>query len=188
MSTHPPMKPYILTATGKQFWFDDPKPEQICIEDIAFALANICRYTGHCRYFYSIAQHSYMASFIVPERFALEALLHDAAEAYICDINAPLKQLLPDYKVIEERVERVIAEKFGISYPLSPTVKAADMRMLHTEKRDLMPHDPEPWPSVQGHAPLSAPITPFGPEYAREAFMARYITLTSKQEKANATS
>jgi hypothetical protein len=184
--SHPAMAPYILTATGKQFWFDDPKPEQICIEDIAWALSNLCRYTGHCRYFYSIAQHSYMASLIVPERFALEALLHDAAEAYICDINAPLKQLLPDYKVIEARVEKVIAAKFGISYPLSPTVKAADMRMLATEKRDFMQPDPTPWPSVHGHVPLPAPMTPFSPEYAREAFMARYVQLTRSQ--ANATS
>jgi hypothetical protein len=87
------MKPYILTATGKKFWFDDPQPEQVCIEDIAWALSNLCRYTGHCRWFYSIAQHSVGASFIVPARFALEALLHDAAEAYITDLNAPLKYM-----------------------------------------------------------------------------------------------
>jgi hypothetical protein len=180
------VKPYILTATGKKFWFDDPKPEQICIEDIAWALAHSCRYTGHCRWFYSIAQHSFMASYLVPERFALEALLHDAAEAYITDASAPLKYMpeMAGFREIEARVERVIAAKFGISYPLSASVKAADVRMLATERRDLMPPDDEPWPSLEGITPVQTQIVPFSPEYSREAFMARYIALTRLQEKA----
>jgi hypothetical protein len=186
--SHPVMEPYILTATGKKFWFDDPKPEQICIEDIAWALSMLCRYTGHTRYFYSIAQHCYLASFNVPERFALEALLHDAAEAYITDISAPLKGMpeMAGYKVVEARVEKVIAAKFGIGFPLSPTVKQVDMRMLHTEYLQLMPRDNQEWPSFNNAPPLQMQITPFSPEYAREAYMARFIQLTRSQ--ANATS
>jgi hypothetical protein len=117
------MEPYILTATGRKFWYDNPKPEQIEIQDIAWALAHNCRFTGHTRFFYSVAQHCYLASFLVPERFALDALLHDASEAYLSDISSPAKMLLPDYRNIERRIEEAIALKFGTTFPMSPTVK-----------------------------------------------------------------
>lgn len=130
------MKPYILTATGKKFWFDDPKPEQICIEDIAWALAHSCRYTGHCRWFYSIAQHAFMASYLVPELFAMEALLHDAAEAYIGDLIRPLKRLpiFGDiYLKIEGPIEKAVAERFKLTYPWPDEVKRADELVVGAE-------------------------------------------------------
>jgi hypothetical protein len=177
------MEPYILTATGRKFWYDNPKPEQIEIQDIAWALAHNCRFTGHTRFFYSVAQHCYLASFLVPERFALDALLHDASEAYLSDISSPAKMLLPDYRNIERRIEEAIALKFGTTFPMSPTVKNADMRMLHTEYRDLMPKDDKSW-GLEDYPPMPMPITPFGPEYAREAFMARFNQLVTERKAA----
>lgn len=109
----------IITRRGHYFDFLDPKPDTIEIEDIAWGLANTCRFGGQSLEFYSVAQHSVMASFfIAPEGqraadLRREALMHDAAEAYIGDIPKPLKQLLPDYKVVEERVETAIARKFA---------------------------------------------------------------------------
>jgi hypothetical protein len=177
------LEPYILTATGKAFWFDDPQPEQICIEDIAWSLAMNCRFTGHTRHFYSVAQHCFNASFIVPERFALEALLHDASEAYLADINKPAKMLLPDYQALEAKVEKAIAAKFGLPYPMSTTVKTADLRMLHTEYLQLMPRDTKSW-GLEDYPPLNSVIVPFGPEYAREVYMARFVQLTTERKAA----
>jgi hypothetical protein len=58
---------WIQTFTGKQFNFADPQPDQICIEDIAHALANICRFNGHIKTHYSVAAHSVIASYLVPK-------------------------------------------------------------------------------------------------------------------------
>ncbi len=117
---------WIYTNSGNMFDLSDPTPEMIKIEDIAHALSHICRYTGHVKEFYSVALHSLIVSEIVPAEFALEGLLHDAAEAYLNDISAPLKTLLPDYRDIETRVESVIAKKFQLRYDPFHFIDIAD--------------------------------------------------------------
>ncbi|TKI02119.1 HD family hydrolase, partial [Martelella alba] len=128
---------WITTFSGRHFDYADPDINSICITDIIHALSNECRYAGHCSQFYSVAQHSVLTSMIVPPAFALEALLHDAAEAYCKDIPAPLKRLLPDYHAVENRVDAVIRRRFGLPEAMSPEVKRADLIMLATERRDL---------------------------------------------------
>lgn len=93
-----PNNPHIRTFTDKKFYFLDIRPEHICIEDIAHSLSNICRYGGHCKQFYSVAEHSIACCDRMGNgedaSVRLWALLHDAAEAYIGDICKPLKTLL----------------------------------------------------------------------------------------------
>lgn len=89
---------WIQTYTGRQFWPLDPKPEEVCIEDIAHALSQQCRYAGHTIRFYSVAQHSVEIALRVPRAAALWGLLHDAAEAYLVDLPRPVKYLMPAYK------------------------------------------------------------------------------------------
>lgn len=174
---------WILTATGKHFDFAAPRPDQIDILDIAQGLANECRYAGHTRHFYSVAQHCVIASQIVPREHALEALLHDAAEAYCKDIPRPLKAMLPDYRAVEDRVEAAIRDRFGLPGEQSHHVKRADLVMLATERRDLMPQDDTPWPILEGVIPLERRLITAHPTRAQALFLKRWVELTRDAQR-----
>lgn len=167
----------IITRSGRYFDFIDPQPDQIDIKDIIWGLSNVCRFTGQCTSFYSVAQHSVLVSRNVPVYDRRAALLHDAAEAYVGDMSGPLKQLCPDYKVIEKRVEAAIFAKFGISTPLPPSVKHADLRLLRTEQRDLTAGHAESWNGLDAYPPLSERIIPMTPGEARDFFRMEYDAL-----------
>lgn len=172
---------WITTQSGKHFDYTSLSADAICIEDIACALSNICRFTGHVQDFYSVAQHSVHVSYLVPPEFALEALLHDAAEAYCSDINSQLKQLLPDYRRQIKAVEAVIAAKFGLPASMSAAVKHADLVMLATERRDLDLDDGKHWPMLDVVEPATHfMISPFNPRQARVFFLQRYNDLKGK--------
>lgn len=108
-------------------------------------MRNNCRYGGHVKRFYSVAEHCFILSHAVPYRFAFAALMHDLAEAYIGDIVRPFKRSLPDYKTIEGRIEEVGAGKFRVVYPWPEEVMEADTRILTDERHQLMAHAPIPW-------------------------------------------
>lgn len=131
------MKHWILTHTGKQFSFENPTSDMISLEDIAHALTKMCRFNGHCDRFYSVAEHSLRVSLQLPDQLKLWGLLHDATEAYLPDVTRPLKQLLPEFKLIEHKVLVAIAQKFELDLPYAIEVTKADMRMLKTEKLRL---------------------------------------------------
>ena len=176
------------TASGIPFYPLNPRMEDVRIEDIAHALANMCRFAGHTREFYSVAQHCVLASEMVewasyedPNHEALYALLHDASEAYIVDVPRPLKHQpeFAGYILAESRLQTAIYSAFGLD-PVEPgLLHVVDHRMLRTEQRDLMPpacngddrHDVEPYPD---------PIEPWTPTEARKRFLARFKELTGR--------
>lgn len=168
---------WILTASGAHFDLADPQPDMINVLDIAQGLANECRYAGQCRWFYSVAQHSTLASRIVAPELALEALLHDAAEAYIKDIPRPLKLLLPDYRAIEQRVDAVIRHTFALPERMSTAVKVADLTLLATERRDLMIPDDTEWEVTRNFIPLDKRIRAQPPRVAESHFVRRLLEI-----------
>lgn len=180
------MRPDILTAAGRYFNFIYPNSNEFEIEEIAHALAHICRYTGHVSRFYSVAQHSVYVSHIVSPENALAGLLHDAAEAFVGDVAAPLKRLLPDYQAIEKKVEAAVLTRFGLSAVLPAEVKQADLIMLATEQRDLMPHhsDEWEWETIPGITPLAMTVVPVDPMTARVQFLNRFAQLTGSEVSA----
>jgi len=133
--------PYIQTFTGKKFHFLDPQPDEICIEDIAHALSNNCRYAGHCKIFYSVAEHSWLMSNISIN--PLWALLHDASEAYIVDIPRPIKGFLTNYHELESNVMKAICRKFSLEEEMPEEVKELDGKILFNEKEILL--EPVDW-------------------------------------------
>jgi hypothetical protein len=159
---------WIQTYSGGRFYPVSPRADEVNLRDIGHALSNLCRFTGHCYRFYSVAEHSVRVADAVARNYPgatpevlLFALLHDASEAYLTDLPRPLKEhseLGRLYRIAESHVEAVICEHFD----LAPTdevraaVKHADNVLLATEARDLMPQRevaawswmPEPLPEL----------------------------------------
>jgi len=184
---------HIATFTGKVFDLLNPKPEMVCIEDIAHSLAYQCRYTGHTRQFYSIAQHCVlMAENPDLPGDPMAKLLHDADEAYIGDIAKPFKRLLwvkdlngfyQTVRGFERKIQAVIGLALGVDLTHSAEVKEADIRMMATEIRDLMPVMPLgfEW-GVNVSKPVAEKIIPWGPEASEELFLAVYKMLKLKRK------
>jgi 5'-deoxynucleotidase YfbR-like HD superfamily hydrolase len=182
-------KAWIITHSGKKFYHLNPQPEMIDIYDIAHSLSLLCRWTGHTRFHYSVAQHSCYVSRIVKPEIALEALLHDASEAYLGDMNRPLKHFTaagPAYLAIEEQVEAVIFKKFGVPYPLPEGVKDADTQMLYAEKAQLMTiteatqYEARKWGRDETQANVE--IKEWTPKFAELMFLHRFEQLYKENQ------
>lgn len=182
----------ILTYTGKLFDFWRPTQEMICIEDIAHALALTNRYGGHTYQPYSVAEHCERMSYIETAH-PLVSLLHDVAEAYIGDISSPQKSYLwwasdltdiVSFREQESKIIRVIGEVLGVRDLQGNVkykgVKEADLIMLATEVRDLMPESTafEQW--TKGVKPLEETIYPLHWALAEDQFLARFKELTKE--------
>ena len=125
------MSDWIQTYTGRKFYPTHPRAADVHILDIAHHLSLRCRFSGGCREFYSVAQHSVLVSQMVPEQDALWGLLHDAAEAYTGDLIRPLKHRpeLRPFLEVEASIETVIAEAYDV--PLGHSaIKEADVWVL----------------------------------------------------------
>jgi len=166
---------WIQTYTGKRFFPLAPEPADLDLRDVAHALSLQCRFNGHCKGFYSVAEHSVRVSRALPEQYALWGLLHDAAEAYLSDLPSPVKRQMPLYQRAEATLLRVVASRFGLAWPMPEPVAQADLRLLATEARDLMAPPPEPW-QLEAE-PFGEPIEPWAPAEAERAFLARYAEL-----------
>lgn len=178
---------WIRTFTGKRFWPLDPSADDARIEDVAHALSNVCRFTGHCASFYSVAEHSVRAARLVMNwqkdnrELALKALLHDASEAYLSDVATPVKRqpAFKAYRKAEKRLQRVLLKKWTGSPNEPALVKYADLVMLANEVRDLLPNRVG---FVFGDIrPEGEKIRPWSPEKARQEFLKLFKKLRGKK-------
>lgn len=143
----------IETYTGRFFDVANPQAKDVCIDDIAHALGNLCRYGGHCKEFYSVAEHSRFTTTLAQIettniRMHKLCILHDAAEAYLIDVPRPVKAQLPAYEAIEKKAMSAIYEHFSLTPPTDEEkrfIKRMDNIALHTEAKHLMPSQGLNW-------------------------------------------
>jgi uncharacterized protein len=167
---------WMNTITGRTFWPIDPRPEDVCIEDIAHALSMMCRFNGHIPNFYSVAEHSVLVSRHCDQKDALYGLLHDAPEAYIADIVRPAKRFIKGYAHVENNIMTAIALHFGL--PLQPpsSVKTADNAILLDEAAELVGERSKLF-NIPGQRAFSK-IECHPPAKARQLFLDRFDELT----------
>ncbi len=179
---------WIQTYTNARFDLADPKPEDIFTEDIARALSHLCRFVGHTGSFYSVAEHCVLMSRAVEPRLAFEALLHDAAEAYVGDVTSPMKIAMRNltvesykhvspFDVIEQRVREAISHRYGIAAVLPPGVKAADLAILETERRHFFADIVHHW--NLDTEPLDVKIQCWEPDEAMMLYVERFDELAT---------
>lgn len=169
----------IRTFTGNTFDYANPSVQSITIEDIAHSLSNICRFSGHVKQFYSVAEHSIRVSNLCLPENKLWGLLHDASEAYCSDLPRPFKRMIgmEPYRSYEKRTMDVICKRFGLPTQEPEEVKHNDKIMLVTEQRDLMVNAGPEWYDIK---PLLVPIEPMTVEVARAMFLRTYQYLTER--------
>lgn len=136
---------WIQTYTGRKFYPLSPRAEDIDIVDIAHALSQKCRFTGHCSEFWSVANHSITVADECTGKNALIALMHDAAEAYMPDVASPIKSLLPDVMEMERVLWKCIAERFDLPLEMPIEVKNVDLLVLESERRRFMSPSKHNW-------------------------------------------
>jgi len=173
---------WIETYTGKQFHILDPKPDEICVQDIAHALAHQCRYNGHTIRHYSVAEHSvllarYVFKMTSGKRLTRSMLLHDAAETYIGDMPRPLKHLVPQFIEIEKSIEQVIAKVFDVFLEMPEYLKDLDTRILVDERKQCMGKTDNKWGS-DTLLPLGITICNWSPEEAEKQFLDMFYAIS----------
>jgi hypothetical protein len=152
-------------------------PDQADIEEIALALSNTCRFGGHCKNFYSVAQHAVLVARELESndcepRLVFTGLHHDDTEAYLGDVVKPLKMLLPTYREIEDRFAFALSQAFGTIYPLPAIVHMADRVLFHREDATIR-HGLKP--------PANMPdIQPWKPEKARFEYLSMHEYLADQ--------
>ena len=181
---------WFQTFTGKQFWTLDPHPEEVFIEDIAHSLSQQCRFVGHTKVFYSVAQHCVLGAneLVASTSDAFHFLMHDSAETYICDLPRPLKkdggQFGKLYMRYEDQLEKAIATRFNLDHPMPTIVRLTDSRMLLTEKRELLTDPPAAWKASEGdYKPFTWPISSWTPQYAEKQFLNLFFNLNREYQK-----
>lgn len=168
---------WMQVSGGRRFFIMDPQPSEIHIADIAASLSKLCRYGGHTKRFYSVAEHCVHIANAAPVEHALTALLHDASEAYLVDVPRPVKRYLSNYAKLESDVMRAVAERFGIAWPLPEVVKRLDNAILADERAQVMPRMLEDVPNHDWGATepaLGVEIGCWSPDKAEYEFLAAF--------------
>ena len=164
---------FIQIAKGKTFDFLNPDLSNIEVEDLVVSLAKQNRYTGYTKYPYSVAQHSVLMSENCEEIYAYPCLMHDLHEGLISDMAKPLKDLLPGFKKMEEKIEKLVHKRFNLVIP--EKVYWYDIRLLMDEKKQLMEKCEKSWNIL--NKPLGVKITEWSWKEAYFRFMERYEEL-----------
>ena len=205
MTAHVPSNHEVETYSGRYVDTQHPGVSTIHLDDIAHALSNICRYGGHSRWHYSVAQHAVFVSERLRRRgysraVQLGGLHHDDPEAYLSDIPRPTKGLLgPRYETLTRRMELAIfvaldLGRYGVTEDMlhGEEIKDSDNWSLFVEAKHLLPSQGINWAGsqlddwgVRRDGLPSRIVTPdywlgqISPMTAKGLFLARHKELTT---------
>lgn len=167
---------FIEVYTGRRIYPLDLRVNEVDIRDIAHSLSQQCRFLGHTRRFYSVAEHSVRVALLLADwgedvETQRWGLLHDASEAYLVDVPTPLKAhpVFEMYRAAETAVQAAICERFGLPLREPDAVRRADRVLLSTEARDLMHFTRSNWLQLE-MPPLEDRISPRLSEAAEAQF------------------
>ena len=183
---------WIETYTGVKFDLMKPRTEDVNLADIAHALSMICRYTGHCKQFHSVAQHSVLVARLLDrEDTSIYGLLHDAHEAYIGDISTPLKNCIESnfsLSKLKESIQTVIYEGLKVPPPgreVVDIVSKADSSIMEAESKLLLGHCSKDWGftgnqlyQFKGNIPMWSPGVAEGT--FTDEFLLLYLSIKNK--------
>ena len=187
---------WLGTCSGKKFWPLEPVAADVCIEDIAHGLAYKYRFAGQSVRGYTVAQHSIQVAVRVPPADARWGLLHDAAEAYLCDVPSPIKkrmyvvvdrtegtepyQATIPFKIVERTLLLAIAERFGLPWPMPQSVKIVDDQELARERRELFDERQPEWPGLTATPSDDTIYICHPPDYIEAEFLRWFRKLWSE--------
>jgi 5'-deoxynucleotidase YfbR-like HD superfamily hydrolase len=159
-----------------KFFVEEQNVKDIPIEDIAHALSMNCRFNGHLKDFYSVAEHSVWVSHLVPERYALEGLMHDVSEAFIPDMPRPFKKFITGFEEYEDKIHEAIADFYNLRNPLPECVLHVDKNIVRNEAEQLY-IDPPDW--IEFYEDVASPLKfqCWNPGEAYNNFLKRYFML-----------
>jgi hypothetical protein len=176
---------WIQTRSGTALNLIDPQPNQVVVDDIAHSLSQLCRFNGHTKRHYSVAEHCVLIAWHLREKgrspvIQLDGLLHDAREAYIGDITWPMQQALgmsfrARYKEISNKIHEAILSKLGLSDIIalrteSHIVKMADLGILIDERDELLGPPPRAW-ECEDLGPIGAKPVGWDPDTAKTMWL-----------------
>ena len=139
---------WIQTYSGNKFHILKPVISELSIKDIAHSQSLLCRFCGHSPFFFSVGSHALIGSYLIEKtqsgsnvrQYALDFLMHDSTESFIGDMVTPLKREMKRFQEVEEKLFKIIAKKYNLSYPMPKEVKEMDKFMFETEWAYLMTH------------------------------------------------
>lgn len=185
---------WLATARGGMWSIENPQTGQVHLQDLAAGLSRNCRYAGQLSEevaFYSVAEHSvimtahaHRTGLVRTRSGALFYLLHDGSEAFFGDMPTPLKALIPQFRLLEDRAQAVIYEAFGIGEGLvarlKPALKRVDTR-IRLDEREAMIQEPALtagrdalWRQDPSLKPLGVQPRLLEPPAARAAYLAAF--------------
>ena len=170
---------WLQSFSGAQLWPLDPRPGDFKMVDIAAGLSKACRFNSQCLRFMSVAEHSVLmsrhAKRINKPHLRPWCTMHDAAEHVLVDWPRPMKDEWPEYREVEKRNQMVIAEQFGLPWPMPDGVKDLDNRILLDEVRQNMAPPQATWTDTGATEPLGVTLQFWTPERAFYEFMVEVV-------------
>ena len=179
------MQDYIETVSGARINLFRPDSNEIHLDDVATALSNLCRFTGHVKRWYSVAEHCLLVAALLPEHLKLTGLFHDAGEMVTNDIASPVKKYAPRINKIEGLFLQAAASKFGFQYPFPLEIKCADHLALYIEAHALKHSGGMDWEQFNDIDPDKVPaiqLSCYPPHVAKHVFLDMYYQITGHEQ------